>query len=752
MGIHGCRIDGNLDESRFSEPLPWVGLYVAVASLLCSLAMVADAYVGFRRKKLWFPCKFFSMNATTLTLLSIVAKLPVDLNTAMPRRQDQLTKLSSTVLICTAMGNFMPSLGTMEDSEILANAVALAIFVITIVVNIGIQIGTGVIYVFIPEHAVIMFLMLALLLILGFSALTVPTTKQLMQQQHKIKKRQASFHSGLDKAAKAESFAVTKLKDEVKMYWMMAYTSSPQHVMSRSVTSTASGAFCLISALILVEAVVRSLQRGFINFCSGESDYKWSCTVVLVSQGIGVGAGTIAPAIRWFHAISIRCHKSGKWSSRDDLRVESYWVRRLVECKESLLPFNISTRYCRKVAHVSRNQILDVLICIQTAVVLVSKFIRLSSILTLCFLGKLLSPFHCKRLRRKLRLNGSVFRGMGAETVSGSTPDLSDFVLHLEGEEGLVQLIMRRNCEAIEKWIEKGRKHQPTYLLDLLKNSTVSRGFKGVAEFDSDHIPPIGSEKPPNCWALPLVTLTSIAVALPNIDHKMIKSLFSGVNEGLRLIRLIETSLDKKGLTRVREAADMVWLGIDLHKRWLDEDLHKIKLEEKCAVNVIEKLTDIGKKHVLEFTAGEGKDKKPVEWPARVLAANSMYRIGQTVLQDYKGKLGMDGTLIEWLQATIADIFAACLTNLPRVILLECTCSAIEVRAARVAKAAYLLGEAENILMKLGQHAFPDLDPNCMACIDEWRFSKQKHLPCLPSELSDYNNCGFTEVNFYSTY
>ncbi|XP_058106294.1 uncharacterized protein LOC131249500 [Magnolia sinica] len=707
MGLHGCSNTGELNDAKFSEPLPWIGLYIAGASLVCSLAMAIDTFYGFRQRKPWFPCKFFSLNATSLTLLSIATKLPLDLNTSMPRRQDQLTKLSGTILICTAMGNFMTSLGTMEDSEMLSNIVALAILVITMVVNIGIQMGTGVIYAFLPEHAVIMFFIIVLLMIFAFSGLTIPTAKQLLEQQYD-KKHELASDEGADNT---EVLRVDKLKEAVNKYWMMAHTCSPQYVLGRSATCTASGAFCLLSALILLEALVRSFILSSLDFCSGESDYRWSSNFILISQVIAVGVGTIAPAIRWFNAISFRSMKSGEGRFRDVIKVEGYWVQRLVEWKESPLPFRISSRRCRKIAHVSKNQILDACIGIQTAVVLICKFVCLASILPMSWLIRL---FSCCRKQH----------WRNSESNKSESQSLQDFVLHLEGENDLVHLIMKSGRKDTVQWIERGRKNEPTHLIELLKKPPSSGDFNGVAEFDSDQVPPIG-EKPPNCWALPLVTLTSIAIALPYIDKNIIRSLRHAVDEGLRYVRLIEENLDANGLSRMREAADIVWLGIDIYDQWLDKDLHKLVTEEKQAEKIIRKLADLGKESIETFTDGSVRETGHREWPAKLLAANSMYRIGETILQDYKDKLGTVDKLFKWLQTTIADILGACLTNLPRVISMECFCSSIEVREERVRDAAYLLGEARSILAILTEHEFPDLDRNKMANIDEWRLSKQ---------------------------
>lgn len=104
-----------------------IGIYVAAASLLCILAMAADAFQAFRLKRLWFPCKFFALNAASLTVLAVAMKLPVDISEPMPGHTDQLSKLASTAFMCVVIGNFMPSIGATSNKEILSNVVALDI-------------------------------------------------------------------------------------------------------------------------------------------------------------------------------------------------------------------------------------------------------------------------------------------------------------------------------------------------------------------------------------------------------------------------------------------------------------------------------------------------------------------------------------------------------------------------------------------------------------------------------------------------
>ncbi|KAK9137734.1 hypothetical protein Sjap_008328 [Stephania japonica] len=89
---------GALDNSNYSSPMPLIGLYITAATLVCLFFILVDVSVGFRNRKRWLPCRFFSLNSVTLTLLSIAVKLPVDLTSPMPGVQDQLSKLTEFIL------------------------------------------------------------------------------------------------------------------------------------------------------------------------------------------------------------------------------------------------------------------------------------------------------------------------------------------------------------------------------------------------------------------------------------------------------------------------------------------------------------------------------------------------------------------------------------------------------------------------------------------------------------------------------
>ncbi|KAG7941187.1 hypothetical protein I3843_16G026300 [Carya illinoinensis] len=665
-----------------------------------------------RHRKFWFPCKFSSLNATSLTLLAVAIKLSVDSNTSMPSRQDQLAKLSNTVFICTIMSNSMPSLGTLQNNEMFTSILALGILVITVIVNICIQLATGVIYVFWKEHAFILFNMLVLLLLLSFSALTVPNTKQYLELKYN-KKHQLAVKEGLNQTGKP---VVDKLREDLMKYWMMAHTGSPQFVVGRSVSCTASGAFCLLSLATLAQAMFRSqFMPWSFKFCSGESDYKWSTTLVLATQTIAVGVGTIGPACRWFMAINFSCPNRENKTGRKWFKVENYRIQSLVEMKESPLTFiSVRNKHCRKLAHDAKDLSLN--FCIGG--------IRLISTL---FVSWILYCCHCYQgLKKKFIFKSSLVAD--TESVSDSQPciklDLSRFVLDLEGEGALVEMMKKYNWGATDYWFRMGEKRGPKYLITLLKKST--DGFKGVVEFDSNQVPSLEFEEPPNCWALPVVTLTCIAAALPNIGPTLVEELLCSVNEGLTYIRLLENNLDTRRIAQHQEGWEGLWVRVELYRKWLDVDLHKLSLHGKTHQETLQKLSDNAKNKLLEFHKNHTPQLNgepctvyffvsicnmkhgPSKWPIKILAANSMYRITQTLLLKRQGENAQMGDkLFETVAVMISDILGACLTNMQRFISMKSLSSAIEEREDSVRHAVDILGKAQKILILQENFSFP---------------------------------------------
>ncbi|KAK9081268.1 hypothetical protein Syun_030631 [Stephania yunnanensis] len=264
------------NDTKFSSPMPAIGLYMAVATLVCLILMLCDIFNAILRKKPWIPCRFFVLNSFTLTLLSIATKLPSDLTTSMPSACDQLSKLCGTSLMCISIGFFRPSTVNMSQSELSANLASLSIMVITIVVNVSLQISTGAIFLFKLENVIVLVLMLLLLCVMGTYRMifsdyfTEPFRKSLQHMPRNVY--------------------------TLKRCYVHSYITDPQLTLCRLSSSATVGVLCTICFAVLSEAAVRAfiLDQGL----KGDSDYKWSIWVVVGLQLITLLVGTLANVCR----------------------------------------------------------------------------------------------------------------------------------------------------------------------------------------------------------------------------------------------------------------------------------------------------------------------------------------------------------------------------------------------------------------------------------------------------------------------
>lgn len=688
--------------------MPLIGMYVALASLACSLTMTADLIHGFRSNKLCFPSKYFSLNATSLTLLSVALKLPVDLTTNMSAVTDRLAKISSLALMSTAMASFMPSLGSMSDRDILINVTALGILIITVVADFCIQVvGTRSFLhhrVLFPEEILTLSLMLLLLLVLGSTAIMVLTTKKCLE---------AKYHEKHNLSSSQEfSPIVDNLINVVRKYWVMAETSSPQFVIARSAASAASGVICLVNALILAQAIVRTAVAHRSLSLTGSS-YGFSTKWILLAQTVGVIVGTISTSFRWGIAVRFRCSGEVDRSLKDVFKVEDYWTRKLMEWQGSSIPSIIPHLRCRRFLYNARGLVVDLIRRSQIGVVLFNKLLLVISCFITGAVIKLIQNF--KKLWNSA---DSVQREVGREFLQ----DVRRNSLRLEGEADLPDYMLQSIPKHVDEVLQAARRQKSAGLIQFLRGSN----FKGVAEFDSHQVPSIHGKEPKNCWSLPVVTLTSIAIALPNVPETKVDQLVSNVGDGLFFSKILENSFYKnEEWKNIRKAADY-WLRVDLFRKWQEIDLAEIPFTSSNSKQALEMLMEKSKVIAsdLKTDAPDCPMFNPANWPPKTIAANSMYRISSTILDacDEENAL-TDEELFERLSGMIADILAACLTNLGRVIAKKCHLKAIEDRERSVFQAALLLGKTEEILDFLVRRDLPaGLNPDYAAAyIEEWR-------------------------------
>ncbi|KAL0356115.1 UNVERIFIED_CONTAM: hypothetical protein Sradi_4058400 [Sesamum radiatum] len=220
-----CNYDyDNEVQAQLDSPMPWIGMYVAAASALCSVAMIVDAFSGFRGRKFWLPCKYFSLNAFSLTVLAVSMKLPVDFTNSTLGINDKLARISGLVFMSTAMGNFMTSLGW-EDYDIVLNLAALGILVITVAGNVCIHIAQmrrfDEIDILAEDLGSTVFMIL-LLVTLCSSAVMVPTAKRYIESGYQEMHKRVS-----NEKVEWGKFTIDELRVVVRKYWVMAETGSP---------------------------------------------------------------------------------------------------------------------------------------------------------------------------------------------------------------------------------------------------------------------------------------------------------------------------------------------------------------------------------------------------------------------------------------------------------------------------------------------------------------------------------------------
>lgn len=714
-------------QGKYSKPMAWIGIYISIASLYCTLAMAADLFNGVQKRKFWFPSKYFSLNAVSITVMAVAMKLPVDLNTSMSGWVDQAAKQGSLVFMCIMISNLMPSLASMDNKALIANVIGLAILIITLIVNIYMEIKTGVIehddfslniskYTFIEPHFmnvayIYVAMLLFLLLILISFAIIVPTSKQILELKY-----QASSKKILIDQHPQNMFSIEKLRHHVKRYWIMAETGSPQFVMVSNPLSFASGVICVTTLAIFIYLLTSIFMRPIL--LRYQSDYKWSMIAIVTTQSIGVAVGVIAPIFRCFTVMSFKSFARFSTDHLEVFKVEKYWTQELCKWKESHINLLSNGRRSRILMRKLKNLILCPWIGCQKVVVITCKIIGLIPIVVLLIF--MYFSYYFKSLKEMMLSPPS--------SSSDIDKDLSNYVLLLEDNMELAERTLKRISNSMNHLIQKAEKEKDNNLLQFLEKST---GFMGVEKFDVCQVQSLLSIEPPNSWCLPIVTLTCIAITLPNIGKDITNKLFKCVGEGLFYIHIVEESLNNAcQYVNIQKAAMTLWDEVEDNYKWLGNTLEKSSFEGKTSIEIIEWFSHKAKEIVIEVSKSTNGEE-PVEcFPQKLIVANSMYRIAQTIMLSYQSNIShiTEEWLFMLLSHMIADILVACFANIPQVITMKCHESAIEKREASAEAATKLLGRTTEIIKRLEMHELPSIGHDKMAFIDEWRL----HLQCIP--------------------
>ncbi|KAJ0515470.1 hypothetical protein HanHA300_Chr10g0380871 [Helianthus annuus] len=157
---------------------------------------------------------------------------------------------------------------------------------------------------------------------------------------------------------------------------------------------------------------------------------------------------------------------------------------------------------------------------------------------------------------------------------------ISPYILHIE-ENGM--WVGVRTIEGFSKsvnpLIQKGAKGQPNYLIKLIREKS-TQGFRGVADYNIPSVP-FSDIQSSNCWRLAVVTPTTIAVSLPEIEKEEVDCLLEFVREGLLYVTLVEKSLDViYAHIILQHAAESLWQEIRFTKKWLGNELQNPDFQE----------------------------------------------------------------------------------------------------------------------------------------------------------------------------
>ncbi|PWA36296.1 phosphoglucosamine mutase [Artemisia annua] len=413
---------------------------------------------------------------TTNIVITVAMKLPVDLTSDMPGEMNQVAKLGSLAFMCTVMANLMPSLASTDNKTLLANVIGLSILVITVIINIIIQINTGVIdhfpiirkYIHYIDCVMVMYIYLAmitlLLTITISSSLTIPTSKEILEFKY-----QATNKTSPTDQQQTQMSKVEKLRQDVRRFWVMAETGGPQFVMASSPLSTACGVICVVVLLMqsLLMIDILNYYHKYEDVYPYRSVYKRSILFIFVTQFIGVVMGTITPMFRCFSVLSFKLVT--KWDRNHFMvfKVEKYWTQKLYEWKQNHLPILLSSRRSRNILYNLKTIVLSLCIGFQKVLVVLCKVISLIPIVVLKLVVYCLYSLKAKLFTPPI------------ESRTGEINEyLSKYVLQIHEEMELAERTLKGISNSMNSFILKAQKEQDNGLLELLAKST---GFDGVA-------------------------------------------------------------------------------------------------------------------------------------------------------------------------------------------------------------------------------------------------------------------------------
>ncbi|KAK9138854.1 hypothetical protein Sjap_009448 [Stephania japonica] len=628
-----------------SSTIPWIGLYVAGATLVCLILVLYDVISSFRRKTRYIPCKWFSLNSATLALLAIASKLPVDLTTYMPSTGDQLSKLTGTTMVCTSMCFLMTSLAINGEAESISNVIALCLFVVTIAVNICIQIYTGVIFLFIVEHIMILCCMLLLLPVLWFVAIGGNSDKAIINETMKntLNKGEAS-----------------SLLHRVKLWYMSSCISNPQYFV-KGYYGLSVVMICFLCLTVLSQAALRLVVHKF-RTCEGVSDYGWSISIILVTQIIVVVVTSLSAAFRWIVMLSdppifMNFGDASDPSFDVNFEVELFSVISLANNRElSKVSILFSFYFLLKVVHVFATFLI---LLVLGGPLVGIRFIYRKIIGIL--------PAYCPA--------SSTMSSTNAVLEKWETEMTETFIC----PEGFPNWIMRTCVEDMNKWAHLSNRSPPNYLVQLLSRPRT----RHLPQTLLNKLQQIGKAKGYHYKLSCLSMVILVKIVALSVPFTLAEPILRALDEAFEIVYYID---EKVNVGNYQDGIKRQFSKVLLHK-----NVHLSKKDSSTnnlGMSVNEALTSIGN-----------------EWEAFPDGVGKMEI--QIIMGFIRGQAHASiEELYEDLEQLFVDMLLFFLPQLPIVALKEMNESPIEIREERARSALKLLCKLKLLEDKV-QWSFP---------------------------------------------
>lgn len=715
---HCGKVYGGVDDSKFGEPMPWIGMYIALASLVPLVCICLDLFHSYRLKKLWVAAKWYPLNAATITFLGVATKITADITGSMPGLCEQLAKLSGAVLVCITMSRAASSLGKMDAGETLSNLIALGILVITLFVDMWIQIHSGVVTDFVAWYAACSIVMLHLFFVVVCHTIS---TKALMKP---LKENYSSKHKAiLDKTFPSywlSKLPMKNLREYIAKYWLMPVSSSFENPLLNIMPVVSASTSAILGLAFVVTAVKTGVFQRIHEGCCWSSDYKWSAVLIFVFQLAAVAAGTVVCFLRL--ASLFRLPSIDDYFLGGIIR-DRHAVRSLT--KVSGLPIPYFIKVMEPTARFPVTIIFRIVIAVTHVflVLFISGFFWLGLlqyyVLGLPMVG-IRAAYRSLVGRQKTDQNEVAYRSIVGDkyevpyrSTNVTEPRPCDYVLYRTYDFGRIAL--------------KGQSAKATHLLAFLRENFVPserfRGMVPILDERSDE-----TEGPPNNWSS---TLTSLAMVVRAVtpDNSEIASLMEVFDKGIEYAFFLDRSFCTEGTYTVASVAKNFWddFYVFRFRVSLLMEFEKVAALQSCKkiVEHIKKTT----KHIVDIHPELYGKESPWQWQSVVIYASCFFKTTSSIITniDPPDDMPSDRNAAPHLRLrkALCDTLVACLLNLPTAIIKHCSSGEFGAREGKVREAIILLDEVQEILDWLESRR-DEIPPDCypsngIEFIHNWR-------------------------------